>query len=197
MIEDDKVQRIICGPYQYFVFFDFSVSPVNTTQGLFRNDASCGIPVMKNDSSCFWGLGELNSWRHHLSPIRSQATDAQMVFYLDGTLYDSPASSGTLVFPQLLSLRSSDLFRSIPFADDTYAVTNTLLCMGTNSGIKTFGIWDAFVHGQAQLTKVTSFADLHPWEAFTIQPFDSGVEVGCLWLANGSQSSLRVGAYSH
>lgn len=197
LIENQKVQRIICGPYQYFIFFDFTVSPVNTTQGLLRNDASCGIPVMKNDVSCFWGLGQINSWRHHLAPIRSSSSDAEMTFYLDGTLYNSPASSSSIVFPQLSSLRGSRLYLSVPFADDFYAVNSPILCMGTTSGVKAFSIWDAIVQGVVQNTKKIAFADYHNWESFDIQPFDPDVEVGCLWLATGSSSSARVRSYSH
>lgn len=196
-IESQKVQRIICGPYQYFIFFDLSVSPVNTTQGLFRNDASCGIPVLTEDLACFWGLGQLNSWRHHLAPTRSNANDAEMVFYQDGILYDSPASSSSLVYPQLSTMRGSSLLQSVPFTDDYYPIITPILSMGLTSAIKCYSIWDAFVHGVVQTTKRAADADYHNWESFTIQPFDGGVEVGCLWLVTGSESSQRVASYSH
>lgn len=196
-IESQKLQRIICGPYQFFIFFDFSVSPVNTTQGLFRNDASAGIPVMKEDVACFWALGQLNSWRHHLSPILCDGNDAEMGFSLDGTTYDSPTSNSSLVFPQIFSLRASGLHSPIAFADDYYAVINPIMCMGTTTEIKAFSIWDAFVQSKAQNTKIITEADMHTWESFTVQPFYGGVEVGCLWLAIGSESSKRVGSYSH
>jgi hypothetical protein len=196
-IEAQKIQRIICGPYQFHIFFDFSVSPVNTTQGLFRNDASAGIPVMNQDVSCFWALGQLNSWRHHLSPIRCNATDAEMGFLLDGTLVDSPTSSTNLVFPELFTHRGCTLVQPIAFADGYYPVISPIMCMGTISQIKAFGIWDAIIQGKDQNIKRTAIADFHTWESFDIQPFDGGAECGCLWLATGSQSSLNVGAYTH
>jgi len=196
-ITANKRNRIICGPYQFFVFFDTDTSPNPFLNGIFdKNNASGGVPFMHTVETTFWGLGDSttiavadNSYRKSLVPAISRTYG----FLFDGTLYNTNAAG--IVVPQLLSLRGSELLLPTAFADDNYAALSPILVMGTTSLVRAYGLWDAFVHSQRRSTPQTTNIDFRDWEAFTLST--DVQNVGCLFLATKSYAQLQVGSYAH
>jgi hypothetical protein len=194
-ITNNKLNRMICGPHQFFVFFDYTVSPDPTLNGSFdRNDATGGIPYRVTDSGdAFWTLGCLNSWRYGLFRDESTA-NGQLGFLLNGV--HVTAKDPTVINPQLLSLRGSQLLEPTMFVDFNYPVINPMLVMGKDSTPIVLSLWDAVVVGGFFSTKVNTTADLREWESFTLQG-SALTTMGCLFLATHSFESTIVGSYSH
>jgi len=194
-ITDGKRNRIICGPYQFFIFYDSTISPNPGLNGPFdRNDATGGIPFRMVDSGdAFWTLGTLNSWRYDL--FRDQtAADSSLGFLIDG-LYRN-ARAATVINPQLLSLRGSQLLEPTKFADLNFPIITPMLVLGLQSDPVVLSLWDAMVVGGFYDSKIVATADFRDWESFTIQGSESTC-VGCLFLAIRSYAPSSVGSYAH
>jgi hypothetical protein len=192
-ISANKTERIICGPYQFFLLTE-TMPYFNAPFSV--NDYGAGVPVVgiTNINPAFWarysagGSFGFRCFRDTLVPNNSFG----YTFLLNG-LFASDLNDSVTIAPQLLTMRSSELQHAIPFFNGNFPVIEPRLVMGQTTGSAlTVGLWDAFVYSNPVPTKLVATADNHTWESYTLN-----ADCGTLFLAIGAQAAAGVPGFSY
>lgn len=188
-ISSSKIVRAICGPHQCFL-----LSETHTDGHPNLNAVSFGVPVLSTPylGGAFWATFDVlanlilfGSFRQNLAPPRS----INYAFLLNGIFKDALDNS-TVINPQLLSMRGSQLLNPVPFYLGSYPVILPKIAMGLidNSYANVVPIWDSFVYCNTINTKMTIIGDGRRFESYTL-----GADCGSLFLLTEDLSASRRG----
>lgn len=191
-----KTSRCIVNRHQFFIFLDTTISPNSAyaTDSFNINTAMGGVPVLFDTTlgqQAFWFLKggfNLDDFRTDLSPD----SGTSYAYLIRGTFNSGTNNVNTIIAPELLSTRSSELLNSVPFLSGNYPVQTPILMLGTTTVPIAVSLWDSFVAGVTFASRVTPIADFHVWENVTL-----GGQVGTLFAAIENNINLTRPGYSY
>lgn len=192
----NKTVRLIVNKYQFWIYLDATISPNSNyvTDSFNLNTAMGGVPFLYSQipsQEAYWFLcGSFNQSDFRSDLVPSSGT--KYAYLIHGVFNSGINSDVTILAPQLLTQRSSEMLGSVPMLSGNYPVITPVLLIGTTSDPIAVSLWDAIVVGARFTSKVATFADFHNWENITI-----GGDVGTLFVCTGSELSFLVPGYSY
>lgn len=188
-----KNLRLICGPHQFFFYYDTTLGPAGYASDSFnRNTAFAGAPYLFKGFTpgerAYWFQFNGRDFRSDLVPDNNTVFG----FKINGIVRNGLYTDHSIIAPQLFSMRGAGLLGSTAFYDGNFPVVSPLLMLGLVSSSYACSIYDAIVVGCRFTTKTVTIADFHNWENLTL-----GGEVGTLFLATGSNLKFVVPGFAY